>query len=58
VGSLAGGALKVRLLFRAVPPYMVRALAKAQPAGETPQLAPLIGNLAVHEMASVTQALP
>ncbi|HEY6557095.1 MAG TPA: multiheme c-type cytochrome [Polyangiaceae bacterium] len=57
-GSLAGGALKVRLLFRAVPPYMVRALARAQPAGETPQLAPLIGNLSVHEMASVTQALP
>jgi hypothetical protein len=57
-GVTSGGVLKVRLLFRAVPPYMVRALAKAQPKAETPQLAPLIGNVAVHEMAAVSQALP
>ena len=29
VGSGSGHVLRVRLLFRAVPPYMVRALAKA-----------------------------
>ncbi|HMJ15068.1 MAG TPA: hypothetical protein VK524_26825, partial [Polyangiaceae bacterium] len=57
-GTLAGGRLKVRLLFRAVPPYMVRALGKAQAPAETPRLDSLVGNIVIHEMASLEQPLP
>lgn len=38
-------AISVRLLFRSVPPYMVRALAQGQRADELPRLAPLLGNV-------------
>jgi hypothetical protein len=40
----------VRLLFRNLPPYFLRALAEGQPANEEPKLAPLIMNLRVAEM--------
>jgi hypothetical protein len=41
----------VRLLFRNLPPYFVRAMARSQPKDETPQLAPLVANLQIVEMA-------
>lgn len=40
----------VRLLFRNLPPYWLRALAAGQPADEEPQLLPLVDNLLVTEM--------
>jgi hypothetical protein len=43
--------LRVRLLFRNLPPYFLRALAAGQPSAETPQLAPLVGNVQTVEMA-------
>ena len=49
--------LTVRLLFRNMPPYFLRALATSQPATETPQLAPLIANVEAIEMARVTVPL-
>jgi hypothetical protein len=49
--------LRVRLLFRAVPPYFMRALAKTQTAADGPPLANLIGNLEINEMARVEAAL-
>jgi len=55
--NVTGGKLKLRLLFRALPPYFVRALAAAQPPAERPELAPLIGNLHVYEMTSLTHDL-
>jgi hypothetical protein len=45
--------LAIRLLFRPLPPYFVRALAKHQAPNERPQLAPLVDNLRIFEMASV-----
>jgi hypothetical protein len=42
----------VRLLFRSFGPYFLRGLADQQPAKERPQLAPLIKNLQVDEMAT------
>jgi hypothetical protein len=44
--------VSVRLLFRNLPPYFLRALAAGQPASEMPQVAPLISNVAVVEMAT------
>jgi hypothetical protein len=52
--SRAGGGkttLTVRLLFRNLPPYFLRALAANQPADEQPKLGPLIPNLQIVEMA-------
>jgi hypothetical protein len=48
----AGATLTVRLLFRNLPPYFLRALADHQPAGEQPQIAPLINNVQIVEMAA------
>jgi hypothetical protein len=41
----------VRMLFRNLPPYFIRAMAREQSKGETPQLAPLVANLQIVEMA-------
>jgi nitrate/TMAO reductase-like tetraheme cytochrome c subunit len=46
-----GSKIKVRLLFRNLPPYMVRKLGKDQPRDEV-QLGPLIQHLQVTEMDS------
>ena len=53
----AGATVAVRLLFRNLPPSMLRALAANQPANEQPKLGPLIGNLQIVEMASVKRAV-
>lgn len=45
--------LRVRLLFRAVPPYFVRALGKTQTAADGPSLTALLPNLEINEMARV-----
>jgi hypothetical protein len=50
--------LTVRLLFRNLPPYFLRALAANQPADERPKLGPLISNLQIVEMASQKQTVP
>ena len=44
--------ISARLLFRNLPPAMLRALAANQPKEELPQIAPLIANLQIVEMAS------
>jgi hypothetical protein len=46
----------VRLLFRNLPPYFLRALAEGQPADEEPKLTPLLKNLRVAEMAKQTRS--
>src|SRR5690606_21788595 len=48
--------LRVRLLFRAIAPYFLRALGKNQAPGETP-VAPLVKNLRIDELGRVTAAL-
>ena len=55
--DLDGGTVRVKLWFRPVPPYFLRALASAQPPGEKPQIAPLVGNVHAVEMASVSAAI-
>ena len=50
--------VRVRLLFRAVPPYFLRALAKTQTSADGPSLAELVKNLEINEMARVEAALP
>lgn len=45
--------LEVRLLFRAFPPYFLRALGKAQPPNEPP-VAPLTKNLRIDEISTAT----
>jgi hypothetical protein len=52
VGNAGRVHVSARLLFRALPPYFLRALASQQPASETPQIAPLIGNLDTIVMAT------
>jgi hypothetical protein len=47
--GVAGQHVTARLLFRALPPYFLRALSMGQARGEAP-LAPLIGNLEVIEI--------
>ena len=49
--------LRVRLLFRAVPPYFLRALAKTQAAGDGASLEGLVPNLEINEMARLEAAL-
>ncbi|MEN9577808.1 MAG: hypothetical protein RJA70_817 [Pseudomonadota bacterium] len=49
--------LKARLLFRNLPPYFVRDIAKNQPATEVPQLMPMLKNLDIVEMAVANGAL-
>jgi hypothetical protein len=50
--------VRVRLLFRSVPPYFLRALAKTQTPTDGPSLAALVPNLEINEMARVEAALP
>jgi hypothetical protein len=50
--------VRVRLLFRAVPPYFLRALAKTQTPSDGPSLTGLIANLEINEMARLEAALP
>ncbi len=50
--------IQVRLLFRAVPPYFLRALAKTQTAADGPSLTPLVQNLEINEMSRVEAVLP
>ena len=45
LGSARAGTFSARLLFRNLPPYWVRAMAKEQPATEKPRLEPLIENI-------------
>lgn len=49
--------LRVRLLFRAVPPYFMRALAKTQTAADGQNLAALVQNLEINEMSRVETAI-
>ncbi len=49
--------VRVRLLFRAVPPYFLRALAKTQTAADGQNLNGVVGNLEINEMARVEAAL-
>ncbi|RYZ03703.1 MAG: hypothetical protein EOO73_26980 [Myxococcales bacterium] len=50
--------IRARLLFRAVPPYFLRALGKTQTAADGPSLEALVGNLEINEMARVEALLP
>ncbi len=54
--SVRNGTFSARLLFRNLPPYWVRAMAKEQKPGtaDGPQLAPLVANLQIVEMAKLT----
>lgn len=49
--------IQVRLLFRNLPPYFLRALAANQLPSDPVRLEPLIGNLQIVEMASVSATL-
>ncbi len=49
--------LRVRLLFRAVPPYFLRALGKTQTPADGQNLNGVVGNLEINEMARVEAAL-
>ena len=48
---------RARLLFRALPPYFMRALSKSQTPADGQNLAALIGNLEINEMARVEAPL-
>lgn len=50
--------IRARLLFRAVAPYFLRALAKTQTPADGPPLEPLVQNLEINEMARVEATLP
>lgn len=50
--------LRARLLFRAVPPYFLRALGKTQTPADGPSLTPLVQNLEINEMSRVEAVLP
>lgn len=54
--NVRSGTFTARLLFRNLPPYWVRAMGKEQRPGtaDGPQLAPLVANLQVVEMAKQT----
>ncbi|MDF3068427.1 MAG: hypothetical protein K0R38_4028, partial [Polyangiaceae bacterium] len=45
-------------LFRAVPPYFLRALGKTQTPADGPSLTPLVQNLEINEMSRVEAVLP
>ncbi len=47
----------VRLLFRALPPYFMRALSASQTPGDGQKLSGLVGNLEINEMARVQAVL-
>jgi hypothetical protein len=48
--------ISVRLRFRNLPPYFLRALADHQTADEEPQIFPLISNLIIVDMASFSES--
>jgi hypothetical protein len=50
--------IRVRLLFRAVPPYFLRALAQTQTAEDGQNLTLLLPNLEINEMSRVEALLP
>src|SRR5262249_11506418 len=50
--------ISIRLLFRNLPPYMLRVMAANQPADEKPRLGTFIPNLQVVEMASRRETVP
>jgi hypothetical protein len=47
----------VRLLFRALPPYFMRALSQSQTSRDGPKLSAFVGNLEINEMARVQAVL-
>jgi hypothetical protein len=49
--------VSVRLLFRTMPPYFLKALAAEQRTADGPNLGPLVTNLEVIEMAAATAEL-
>jgi hypothetical protein len=49
--------VRVRLLFRATPPYFLRALAKTQTASDGPNLSSVVANLEINEMARLEAPL-
>jgi hypothetical protein len=49
--SVRAGTFDARLLFRNLPPYWVRAMAKEQPPNEKPRLEPLVENIQTLVMA-------
>lgn len=51
--GVRAGSFTARLLFRNLPPYWVRAMARDQPRGELPRLEPMIANIQTIEMAKV-----
>lgn len=52
VSQSSGLHISARLLWRGLAPYFMRALASGQPSSETPQVAPLIGNIETLVMAT------
>ncbi|MCW5809639.1 MAG: hypothetical protein KIT84_01385 [Labilithrix sp.] len=54
--TLRTGTFTARLLFRNLPPYWIRGMAREQPPGSLPRLAPLIPNIQTVEIARVTGA--
>jgi hypothetical protein len=57
LGGERPAALRVRLLFRALPPYFLRALAERQQPGDGPNLLPLVANVEVDEMIAIEAKL-
>jgi len=55
---LARGTITVRLLFRNLPPYFLRGLAKGQKRGDGKDLNELIGDLVTVEMTSLKEDIP
>ena len=55
VGSTQFATISVRMRFRNLPPYFLRALADHQPPDEIPQLGPMIVNLQTIDMVSLSQ---
>lgn len=55
--GMNGVNIRARLMFRNLPAYFLRDLAKNQPPNEKPQLAPLIQNLDLIEMGSASVQL-
>lgn len=47
------GTVKVRLMFRSIPPYFLRTLGAKQPPDEEPKIATFVGNVDIVEMAAV-----
>jgi hypothetical protein len=52
----ASPTVTVRLMFRNLPPYFVRALGAGQPPDEEPKVGPLVKNLRPVEMARLTRS--